>query len=151
MKRYVRSKVLFTGEPERIKEITEELGKLFDFNKIIPLTENDDPAILWGTEAGPEEQDLIVYQNGTKAEYTFDTLKTAPLPVYEKLAERYPDVELKISYASEDYGNDCGSYEGSDGHLQAVGPEDPFVFACDVWEVDPDEQANEEMINYYEE
>ena len=151
MNRYIRTKINFTKDPERIKQITEELGETFDFTRIIPLNKNEDPFEKWGSGSGPEEQDLIVYQNGTKAEYTFDTLKSAPLRIYEKLAERYPDVQLKISYASEDYGNDCGSYEAIEGKLQALELEDPFVFACDVWEVDPEEQAIEEMINYYEE
>ncbi|MBR4462168.1 MAG: hypothetical protein IKS51_06290 [Erysipelotrichaceae bacterium] len=155
MKQYIRTKLTFISDPKRIREITEELGTEQDpirFERILPL-EGEDPFKKWGTSQDCEETDLIVYRNGTWAEYSFDVLKTVPLPVYRKLTEKYPDAEVRIDYASEDYGNDCGRYEspaGSD-ELETKEIDDPFVFACDVWEVDPEEQMAEEMINYYEE
>lgn len=155
MKQYIRTKLTFIGDPDRIREITEELGTEKDpirFERILPL-EGEDPLEKWGTAEEAEETDLIVYRNGTKAEYSFDTLKTMPLPIYRKLTESYPDVQVVIDHASEDYGNDCGRLESPAGssELTEVEIDDPFVFACDVWEIDPDEQMSEDMINFYEE
>ena len=155
MKQYIRTKLTFTGEPDRIREITEELGTKQDpirFERILPLG-GEDPAGKWGTEAECEETDLIVYRNGTKAEYTFDTAKTMPLPIYRKLSETYHDVQITIDHASEDYGNDCGRLESPAGSSELTETEidDPFVFACDVWEIDPEEEMAEEMINFCEE
>jgi hypothetical protein len=155
MKQYIRTKLTFTGEPDRIGEITEELGTKQDpirFERILSLG-GEDPAGKWGTETECEETDLIVYRNGTKAEYTFDTVKTMPLPIYRKLAEIYPDVQITIDHASEDYGNGCGRLESPAGSSELTETEidDPFVFACDVWEIDPEEEMAEEMINFYEE
>ena len=45
MKQYIRTKWTFIGEPERIREITEELGTEHDpirFERILPL-EGEDP------------------------------------------------------------------------------------------------------------
>ena len=156
MKQYIRTKLTFEGDPARIKEITEELGSEEDpirFNRIVLLSENDDPVEKGGTEDDAQETDRIVYRDGTKAEYSFDTLKTIPMPIYRKLSETYKNVKMRIDYASEDYGNDCGRYESPEGSGELFLKEidDPFVFACDVWEIDPEEQRYEEMINYYEE
>ncbi|MBO4358751.1 MAG: hypothetical protein IKX97_03850 [Erysipelotrichaceae bacterium] len=153
---YVRTKLNFEGDPERIQEITESLKNEkdpIDFRKIIPLSEDEDMEEKWGITSLPEELDVIVYRNGTKAEFSFDTEKNKPLKIYEELGKMFPDCHMTINYAYEDYGNDCGIYESEEGssELTFKEPDDPFVFACDVWEVDPDEEMNERMINFYEE
>ena len=60
---------------------------------------------------------------------------------------------MKIEYASDDYGEDCGIYESKEGssELTFIEPDDPFVFACLLWDIDPDEEMQERMINFYEE
>ncbi len=156
MARYIRTKLRIEADPERIGEIVRMLegdGSPIDFGRIIPLQNEDEMSEKWGIDSGPEEIDLIVYRNGTVVEYSFDTEKKIPLKIYEQTARMFPDVRIVISYAFEDYGYDCGIYESEKGSSGLVykEPDDPFVFACDVWEVDPDEARNEEMINFYEE
>lgn len=155
MKQYIRTKLLFEGEADRIKEITEMLGTESDpirFERILPL-QGDDPLKKWGTETDAEETDRIVYRDGTKAEYSFDTANAMPFPVCQELSRRYPDLKMTVIYASQDYGNDCGCYEAAAGSDELLPQkiDDPFVFACDIWEIDPEEQRYEEMINFYEE
>ena len=60
---------------------------------------------------------------------------------------------MKAQYAYEEYGENCGIYQSDAGtdELQFIEPDDPIVFACDIWEVDPDEVMGEMSINYYEE
>ena len=155
MAKYVRTKLIFEGESEGLKKIVEELkgDDVIDFNKIIPLNDENEIVEKWGIEDKPEELDMILYRNETLLEYSFDTLKKAPMPILEKAAEMYPECHIVVKYAYEDYGNNCAMYESLKDSKELVEKQldDPFVFACDVWEVDPDEAMIEEAINYYEE
>ena len=126
-----------------------------DLNRILPLPEDSPEARqeLWDISSDPEELDWVLYRNGTILEYSFDTHNAIPLPFFRKLAETYPSHHLKIEYASDDYGEDCGIYESLEGSGELVfkEPDDPFVFACLLWDIDPDEEMQERMINAYEE
>lgn len=155
MSLYVRSKVLFVGEPEVLERITrevEENGETISFGRILPLN-GADPEEVWGVPGEAEETDRILYRNRTYLEYSFDTEDSAPEAVYRALAERYPEPEMTARYASEDIGEDCGIWEAGEGSGEAVfrEPDDPFLFACEVWDRDPDEEMNERAINFYEE
>ena len=154
MKQYTRTKLIFTGTPERLTELTKELEddhEQIDFNRILPV--NGSMESTWGISAEPEETDRILYRNGTILEYSFDTPGGIPLPVFRRLAEQYPDVHMTVKYASEDYGEDCGIYESpqDSNALNHQEPEDPLVFACEIWDVDPEEEMQERMVNFYEE
>ena len=154
MKKYIRNKLIFTGTPERLNAIAKDVEddhEQIGFHRILPLT--GDMETDWGIAAEPEELDRILYRNGTILEYSFDTLGGIPLPVFQRLAEQYPDVRMTVHYASEDYGEDCGIYESLEGstQLSEETPEDPLVFACELWDVDPEEEMQERMINFYEE
>ena len=155
MSLYVRSKVLFIGEPgelERIPREIEENGETISFERILPLS-GAEPEEVWGVSGDAEETDRILYRNGTYLEYSFDTEDAAPEPVYRALAERYPGPRMEVRYASEDIGEDCGIWEAGAGSGETVflEPDDPFLFACEVWDRDPDEEMNERTINFYEE
>ena len=155
MSLYVRSKVLFVGEPEVLERITrevEENGEAISFERILPLN-GADPEEVWGVSGEAEETDRILYRNRTYLEYSFDTEDRAPEAVYRALAERYPEPEMTVRYASEDIGEECGIWEAGEGSGEAVfqEPDDPFLFACEVWDRDPDEEMNERAVNFYEE
>ena len=155
MSLYVRSKVLFIGEPEVLEQITREIeenGETISFGRILPLN-GADPEEVWGVSGEAEETDRILYRNGTHLEYSFDTEDKAPEAVYRALAERYPEPEMTVRYASEDIGEDCGIWEAFERSGEAVfqEPDDPFLFACEVWDRDPDEEMNERAINFCEE
>ena len=156
MAKYVRTKLIFESDSDSLKKIIEDLknnDKVIDFNKIIPLNDEGEMLEKWGIEESPEELDMILYRNETLLEYSFDTLKKTPMPILEKIVERYPEQHIIIKYAYEDYGNECGMYESLKDSKELIQKEldDPFVFACDVWEIDPDEEMAERAINYYEE
>ena len=158
MAKYVRSKITFTGDPETLVKMAEDIKSGTDSSpislaRILPLTAGTTPEEIWGVSEEAEETDLISYRNGTILEYSMDTIKKAPLPVYRRLAQLFPDVSMTIHYAYEDYGNNYGILESPAGtaELTEKEPDDPFVFACEVWDVDPDEEISELSINYYEE
>lgn len=152
--------MLLEGDPEELKITASMLesaedGTPVSFGKIIPAdgADADERNRLWGTPEDAEETDVISFRGGAALEYTFDTVKTCPAPVFRRLAEMHPGLGMTVRYAYEDYGNDCGTYrsEPGSGELVFLEPEDPFVFACEVWDVDPDEEMAELEINYAEE
>ena len=157
MKEYVRTKLIFTGTPETLNLLMQKLAAAdgsvpLSFADILPLNEAGMEE-SWGIPGEPEELDSILYRNGTILEYSFDTLKKTPLPVLQKLAELYPDYHMTVRYASEDYGENCGIYESAEGTNELIfqEPEEPLIFACEIWDVDPDEEMQERMINFNEE
>ena len=156
MAKYVRTKLEFKGETECLKAIAQQLKsdkEAISFTNVIPLEDPSKAEEMWGVVSDAEESDMVLWRNGTILEFTFDTPGKPPVPVYRKLASLYPQLPLKIEYAFEEYGENCGIYlspEGS-GELEFAEPDDPFVFACEVWDVDPDEEMGEMDINYYEE
>ncbi|MBR2675810.1 MAG: hypothetical protein IKE28_02715 [Solobacterium sp.] len=159
MENTVRNKMRFNGTPEPLNAIVQavasEDGKdPLSFERIIPLEPGDSKEEKWGVPSGPEELDWILYRDGTVLEYTFDTLGKTPLPIFQKIAEKYPECRMTVEYADEDYGENCGKYVSEEGstELKPVEPdEEPFDFACLLWDKDPDEERQELMINAYEE
>ncbi len=157
MKLSIRNKLIFTGEPDNLKTIANETASAdgtnpLSFERILPLN-GQSMEQVWGIPALPEEMDSILYRNDTILEYSFITENQIPMPVYQKLAETYPFCRMRVEYAGEDYGEECGMYEAVEGskELESRELDDPFVFACDVWEVDPEEEMQERMINEMEE
>ena len=159
MVQYVRNKLEFRGTPDTLNPIVQQLvsddGKVpISFSKIIPLNDESEMEEKWGIPSEPEEMDWILYRDGTYLEYSFDTCNKTPLPVFQKLAEMYPDRFMKVEFASEDYGENCGIYKKAEGSTELVFEEpdyEPLVFACEIWGIDPEEEMAERMINEYEE
>ena len=156
MKQHIRNKVIFKGEPEKLIIIRDLLQPsdpqiFFLFEHILPL-DGKNPLEVWGVDDECEESDSVLYHNQTILEYTFDTVNRVPLPVYRKLADMFSDAKLEIHYASEDLGDNCGIYNLLiDGSLSFSEPDDPFLFACEIWNKDPEEEMAERAINFYEE
>ena len=156
MNTYIRNKLIFTGEPEEMKALENELKhgeKQLDFNKFIPLNDESEKEEKWGIKKDFEEFDWVLWNNSTILEYTFDTLDTIPLPVYRKLAKLYPQYDMKVKYASEDLDENCGLYESVKGSDELIEKkvDDALEFACEIWDRDPEEEMQERMINMYEE
>ena len=59
---------------------------------------------------------------------------------------------MKVEYASYDYGENCCIYKkaAESSELVFEEPDEPLIFACEVWDLDPDEKKTERMINTYE-
>ena len=156
MNSYIRNKLIFTGTEDEMKALEAELkdGDVqLSFNKIIPLSDEAEKEAKWGIAEDYEEFDWVLWRNSTILEYTFDTLNAIPLPIYRKLAELYPQYEMTVKYAHEDLGENCGIYKSEKGNSELTDQEvdEPFEFACEVWDKDPEEEAQERMINMYEE
>jgi len=160
MKGYIINKIVFYGTGGPLSELSKKLGdgegeEALRFERILPLTDETPEGMkkAWGIQAKPEEMESILYRNQTILEYTFKTEDGVPMPVFRKLAESFPEFRMCVQFASDDYGEFCGDYESGEGSaaLAEKKIDDPLVFACDLWGVDPDEEMQERMINAYEE
>ena len=60
----------------------------------------------WGTKWGA--YDGITYDLLDSVEFQFDTAWSAPYPVYEQLAARYPNFRWDVKYCDECGGGNCG-------------------------------------------
>lgn len=73
----------------------------------------------------------------------FSTAWSAPHPVIEALAAKYPKVRIVHEWADEDIGNNCGTREYEDGKCIAEyypdGEEESVEFAYDVWDRTPED------------
>lgn len=75
----------------------------------------------------------------------FSTAWSAPHPVIEALAAKYPNVRIVHEWADEDIGNNCGTREYEDGECIAeYFPENgkkAIEFACGVWDETPEDHG----------
>lgn len=63
----------------------------------------------------------------------FQTAWSAPFPVIEALAQKYPDLEFTHRWADEDIGNNCGEMWYSEGVGSDIDIGDERTFAMRVW------------------
>lgn len=63
----------------------------------------------WGTKWNAYNCEVI------EGVASFETAWSHPNPVIKKLSEMFPDVEIEIEYADEDFGNNLGSYSIKNG------------------------------------
>ena len=110
---------------------------VIDFNKIIPMPEGLIDTVspprskeeakenikkygeedwyewaikYWGTKWNACNQSLLnnkPFNSGFNIE--FDTAWSCPKPIFDKLAEMFPDIEIEVEYADEDLGYNCGT------------------------------------------
>jgi len=92
----------------RGREVTQQMRKdaepyLANLQKHGYVTWYDWCVDKWGTKWG-------AYKIGVKADDTiqFDTAWSTPLPIFEALAARFPDIEFIVEYADEDIGRNLG-------------------------------------------
>ena len=74
----------------------------------------------WGTKGisdGDFLDDVFIGETcgGINFSYTFDTAWTSPIPAMKVLSKKFPDIRLKVDYADENMGYDCGTYEIRNG------------------------------------
>lgn len=78
---------------------------------------------------------------------TFQTAWSFPRPVFEKIAEMFPNLTFEIKFADEDFGNNCNEFKIIHGQImEPIGFENKdkaFEFACDIWGYDPEELRKE--------
>jgi hypothetical protein len=70
----------------------------------------------------------------------FKTAWSSPFAVIKALSEKFPDVEIKVEYADEDIGHNCGSFTLKGGEVveEVTYPygHDCINFCCDLWGYD---------------
>lgn len=71
---------------------------------------------VWGTKWNAYNQSVNI--NGNQSKAKFDTAWSHPFPVIKKLSEQFPEEEIKVNYASEDIGYDCGFYSITNGQIK---------------------------------
>lgn len=101
----------------------------------------------WGTKWNACE-DGWVLDNGM---LVFQTAWSAPFPVIEALAQKYPDLEFTHRWADEDIGINCGQMRYSNGCGRAISMGDVRAFALDVWGYTEDDFDDEDGYDGYEE
>jgi hypothetical protein len=77
----------------------------------------------WGTKWNAYE---ALIENGA---VKFDTAWATPLPVIEKLSKMFPDEEIHVRYADEDYGSNYGEFIIKNGNRNDIEVKDPIRFA----------------------
>lgn len=74
----------------------------------------------------------------------FDTANKPPRGFFEKFCEHFPNIVLYWKYADEDYGSNCNELilnneDCIEKFKTKERTEETFVFACSVWDSDPEE------------
>jgi len=106
--------IIANGDPKLVFDAIRTESSLFDFNTLMPMPIEIDNAPVDSTTRVPEWYRWLVQNWGTKwnsanAEYSvksphntlhFDTAWKPPVPVFEALAERFPNHEFTI-YSDE--------------------------------------------------
>ncbi len=153
--------VIRSDKLEKIKKIVESDMQMFDFNKIIPTPDN----IFQGNLGEAEEKqygkencwyDWNIKNWGTKWNaydimieddcIEFKTAWSTPALVIKALSLKIPDAEIRVEYADEDIGMNCGSYLCKNGEIISSAEGDE-KFACDLWGYDHDEYLSDKEEN----
>lgn len=101
----------------------------------------------WGTKWNACEDGWNL-ENGM---LVFQTAWSAPFPIIEAIAGKYPDLKFIHRWADEDIGNNCGRMWYSNGRGSNLGVEDVRAFALDVWGYTEDDFDDGDEYNDYEE
>lgn len=79
----------------------------------------------------------------------FQTAWDSPTPIIKKMSEMFPNVTMTLTYADEDLGNNCGKLVYKNGEvISSHFPKgnEAYLFACEVWDYDP--EAEEILLEY---
>lgn len=134
---------------------------VIDFNRIIPMpdglmdtvspTRSEDEAKANIARFGARDwYDWAIANWGTKWNacdamllganeniIEFSTAWSFPRPVFDRLAEMFPDMYIDVRYADEDFGSNCGElqYEHGEGSsLYEPEGDEAMEFALDLWD-----------------
>ena len=68
----------------------------------------------WGTKWNAYSQPEGGWPEDTR-KYTFDTAWSHPIKIIERISKLFPEITLKVQFADEDLGVNCGTYRMIDG------------------------------------
>lgn len=116
MASYVQNVLIVDGDCiPAVCQFVRQGERVFDFHAIHPLPSEgmtpEGKIKYWGTK-GNAINAVFHEKYGT---FSFQTLNAAPVPVVERLAERFPDCTFIFRWADEGGGN-CGEIRYEYGH-----------------------------------
>jgi len=131
----------FDKLPEARKEQSIELAKQYKHNidNYGCKTWYEWSCENWGTKWNSSQPEA------EGDEIRFDTAWSTPYPIFKKLSEMYPEATLRIDFADEDIGQNCGTYELKNGNELSYeeGNED-FALALKGWSKEDFDEDNDE-------
>lgn len=84
----------------------------------------------WGTKWNSSDS----YIEGNNLH--FQTAWSVPEPLLIKLSEIFSDIQMKVKFADEDIGSNCGEFELLNGVIKNFREYDA-IEACQMWDYDP--------------
>lgn len=128
MASYVQNVLIVDGDCiPAVCQFVQHGENVFDFNAIVPLPSGymtpEKKIKYWGTKGNA----INAVFHEEDSSFSFQTLNAAPVPVMERLAERFPDCTFIFRWADEGGGN-CGEIRYEYGHESyAFYPDDGTV------------------------
>lgn len=140
MPNWVRNKVLISGTKKDVDDLLKRCKtdrNEFSFEGIVPMPNEVDDWYTWcinkwGTKWDSQDAD-VWRMDKENASIVFETAWSAPIPVYEAIHKRYPNMCIDVEYADEDLGCNCGVWQN--GYHSTPTDETAFGFACNVWSI----------------
>ena len=136
MPNWVRNNITIKGKKEDLDDLLAKVAVYpseFSFEGIIPMPNDVDwyswSIENWGTKWDADDVS-VVRKSNTRALIYFDTAWSAPIPIYEAIKKMYPGLDVKVEYADEDLGYNCGTWHNGE-HLIPDGQD--LNFAAHVW------------------
>lgn len=94
----------------------------------------------WGTKWDAYDFSMIS-KGEQRVEFVFQTAWNTPLEAMIAMSKKFPTLEIRVEYADEDLGYNCGFYTLQGGAIEEDWEcEGDFEFACAIWELDAEEE-----------
>jgi len=129
-----------------------------DFDKIIPAPKTkayrNQGWYNWNIEHWDTKWNAYSQEKVDDHTMRFDTAWGAPYAIFRALSEKFPDVTIKVRYADEDFGQNCGELEyrgGSETYNAGIeeGSKEAYELAFDVKGYGADEYVYDEKKGTY--
>lgn len=115
MPNFVRNILCFDGENiQPILDFVSSNDSVFDFNKIMPESENCADWYRWRVENWGTKWNAVDAEKIDDG-FMFDTAWAAPLLIIKKLSELFPKIKLSVTWSDEDAGQNCGHISYKNG------------------------------------
>lgn len=179
MPNYVRNRLkIVPKDYTKAEEIEDKLSgtdtdgryAVFTFQSIIPMPENiykgdvgekememygsdnwyDWSVEHWGTKWDAVDPCVGVNHSNGEISVTFDTAWACPEPVIKELARLYPDTLIRLEYADEDYGYNCGVITEKDGKITKQDYSDTVKGLALALELHDAEEYTNEIVSNHE-
>ncbi|MCR5176880.1 MAG: hypothetical protein K6C05_08520 [Anaerovibrio sp.] len=120
MANYVRNVLVLLGAKEDVEKVMGFIsGKngLVDMEKILPLPKKSEVDVHHWKIANWGSTDALDCIRNNDNTISFSTAWTAPLKAIETLVKRFPEVDFRYYWATDDRGADSGLQLWEDGEM----------------------------------